>query len=420
MSGHDRDAIPEFERVLKVQPENLPALLSLGAARMATNDPARAIAPLKKTVQLDPSNIDARGMLANALLSTGEPQAAATQFRDLTARIPQDAKAWYGLGRSYEAIAARSFEELDKTAQGSPEWLTLVAETRMQRNQYRSAFYFFQQAIEKRPAFRAARAGLAEVYRKTEHPDWAAVEEQKLRSMPAPDCAREKFECDFAAGRLLETIKSPSLYWRARAANELALQAFLQLGRLPESIELHALKAEILTSRGQHQEAAGEWRSALKLAPGDPRVEQELATSLYLGQDYAASMPIFEKLIKQDGPSAQLRSFMGDALLRTDQPEKAVPYLESALKQDPRLLPAHASLGLAYARLGKPSEAIPHLLAAKKLDEDGSLHYQLARAYQSTGNAQSADAAMKEYTELQRQSQELNRDLENKARITAP
>ena len=420
MAGRDREAIPEFERVLKAQPDNMPALLSLGAARLATNDPGRAIAPLKKVVQREPDNVDARGMLANALLSTGDTLGAAAQFRELTAREPRDARAWYGLGRAYEAVAARSFEEMDKTAQGTPEWLALVAETRLQRRQYRSAFYFFQQAVEKKPGFRAARAGLVEVYRKTDHPDWASAEEQKLGAIPAPDCAREKTECDFTAGRLLEAVKSPSLYWRTRAANELARQAFSQLGRLPETVELHALKAEILTSHGQHLDAAQEWSAAIRLAPGDGKLQRELAASLYLAKDYAAAMPLLQTLLQENNSPAELRFYMGDSLLRTDQPEKAVTYLESALKQDSGLLPARASLGLAYARLGKAAQAIPHLLAAAKLDEDGSLYYQLARAYQATGKAEAAKAAMKEYQALQQRFKELNRDLEEKARITPP
>src|ERR1700730_831770 len=35
MAGHEREAIPHFEAVLKTQPTLAPALLSLGAARLA-------------------------------------------------------------------------------------------------------------------------------------------------------------------------------------------------------------------------------------------------------------------------------------------------------------------------------------------------------------------------------------------------
>ena len=80
----------------------------------------------------------------------------------------------------------------------------------------------------------------------------------------------------------------------------------------------------------------------------------------------------------------------GDSLLRLEEPEKAVPYLRAALAADPKLLAADASLGLALSRLGKNAEAVPHLQKALELDEDGSLHYQLARAYQAAGEAEKA------------------------------
>src|SRR4051794_19273328 len=37
MSGQHREAVPEFERVLKTDPSNLPALASLGASYLALN-----------------------------------------------------------------------------------------------------------------------------------------------------------------------------------------------------------------------------------------------------------------------------------------------------------------------------------------------------------------------------------------------
>src|SRR5579859_197096 len=61
MAGREREAIPHFEAVLKTQPTLAPALISLGAARLALNQPELAIAPLQKEVAGDAANPDARG-----------------------------------------------------------------------------------------------------------------------------------------------------------------------------------------------------------------------------------------------------------------------------------------------------------------------------------------------------------------------
>jgi tetratricopeptide (TPR) repeat protein len=420
MAGRHREAILEFERVLQADPGNVPALLSLGVSELELGEPAKAIPPLQKVVAIQPANADARGMLANSLLSLGGAKDAAVHFRKLTTLTPLDPKAWYGLGRSYESLARQAFDELNKTAQGSPEWLALVADSRMERRQFRSAFFFYKQALERKPDFPGLHASLAELYRRADHPDWAAIEMKKEASRPKTDCVRDKQSCDFKAGRFLAAAAGPSIYWRTRAYNELALGAFKQLGALPLSVELHATKAEILSSHQQYLEASQEWAAAQRLAPDDPRIQRQLATALYQAGDYEKSMPMLRKLLQQDAASADLNFFLGDSLLRSEQPEKALAWLEAAVSSDPKLLPARASLGLAYMRLGKNPQAIPHLVSALAIDDDGSLHYQLGLAYQRTGDAEKSKQVMDKYREIQRRSEAEKRNLEEKATITAP
>jgi predicted Zn-dependent protease len=183
---------------------------------------------------------------------------------------------------------------------------------------------------------------------------------------------------------------------------------------------MHALKADILTNHGDKLEAVKEWRAAQKLAPGDPHIEQQLAKAMYLAGDYQNALPMLRKLADAQPRSAELRFFIGDSLLRSEKPQEAIPELESAVRLDPKLLPAQASLGLALTRVDKAAEAIPHLSAALSIDDDGSLHYQLARAYQSTGNAELAKATMQKYQELQRQAEAQKQDVEEKVQITPP
>ena len=235
-----------------------------------------------------------------------------------------------------------------------------------------------------------------------------------------PDCVKNKQACDYSAGRLAEAAAGPSLYWRTRAYNELALRAFKQLGALPVSIELHAIKAEILSNHGQHLEAAAEWRAAQKFAPADPGLQNQLAMSLYEGADYSTAVPLLEGLLRNEPKSAELNFFLGDSFLRMEQPDKALPLLEAAVKYDAKLLPARASLGLAYIRLTRDADAIPHLTAAREIDDDGSIHFQLAQAYRRAGNDEASKQMLAEYTRIQKRSKTEERNLEEEAAITAP
>jgi tetratricopeptide (TPR) repeat protein len=428
MAGHEREAIPHFEAVLKTQPTLAPALLSLGAARLALNQPEQAIAPLQKAVAADAGNRDARGMLAGALLGAGRLDQAAEQYRGLTEMSPDDPRAWYGLGKSYESVAVAAFDKLRTASPQSPLVAALVADTRVQKRQYRGAFVLYQEALKQAPSLHGAHAALAEVYRETGHADWAEVEDAKERALPAADCAAHPSECQFVAGHDLQALHLPrggtpsaeALYWRAKAANELAVQSFFRMGQLPPSVEFHQLQAEIARSQDQHMESVKQWRAALELAPGNPRLEQELAVSLFLAKDFKSALEAAAGPRKGSPQSPELNFVVGDSLLRLEEAEKAVPYLEAALAADPKLLAADASLGLALSRLGKYADAVRHLEKSLELDDDGSLHYQLARAYQAAGSREKAAAAMAQYQEILKRNQQPKEDAEREGQIGPP
>lgn len=432
MAGREREAIPHFESVLKAQPDSLPALLSLGAAHLTLNEPAKAIAPLERALKVEPGNVEARGMLATAMMDAKRYLDAAREYRTITEKTPEDSRAWYGLGMSYQSIATDAFEEMQKIDIKSAWVLALVADSRVQRRQFRSALFFYSEALKQVPNLHGVHAAMAEIYRKTGHPDWAALEDAMERSQPAADCARHPQECKFAGGKDLEILSAgagpkPSLevlYWRAKAANELAMQAFFQLGQMPESLELHQLRADIARNSGRPQEAVEEWRAALKLAPGDPKARQELAVSLFLSSDYRAALQEASELIAAGGAgagqSAELHFIAGDSLVRLEEPDKAEPYLRKAMSLDPKMTAAAASLGLALSRLGRNGEAVPLLERSLELDDDGSLHYQLARAYQAAGNSDKARSAMAKYQELIERNRKAKEEVAREAQIGPP
>jgi tetratricopeptide (TPR) repeat protein len=396
MAGRHRQAIPHLEAVLKLQPDNLPARLSLGVAHLELGEPALAVAPLQKALAADPTNTDARGMLAQALLTLGRAKEAAANFRKLTTQTPNDPKAWYGLGKSCEAVAGAAFEQLEKTAPESGWMLALLADSRVQQRQYRSAFYLYRQALQKEPAIPGIHAAIADVYRKSGHPDWAAAEER----IPSPAPA---------------TVNP--LHREARENNRLALEAFSRLASLPESVELHQLRAETMRGQGQHLEAAKEWRAALTMQPGSPNIQKEIATSLYLAGDYKSAAPLF---LQFQPMTPDLNYMEGDSLLHLEEPDKAIRYLEAALRAEPKLLPARASLGMAFARAGQAAKAIPFLEAAAAIDEDGSVTYQLSRAYQAAGQPARANQALEKYQAILKKVQAQKDELSKEAQITAP
>ena len=427
MAGQPARAIPNFETVLKVQPGNVPALMSLSMARLQLNQSREAIAPLRKLLTLDPKNINAIGMLADAESNEHQYEESAGHYRQLTELDNSDPRAWYGLGKAYESLATRTFDRLNKSAPESGYVAILLADTRLQRHQYRSAFFFYREAENKLPEMPGLHAGLALVYRSTDHADWASAEQQQEKALPAPDCKTHGPECAFLSGHLLDTAKAATmnatpatLFWATKAYNELAEQAFDHLGQLPESVQIHALKAQTFHDHKQDLEAANEWRAAVKLAPDDAKVKRDLAAALFDAKDYQGAMPLLQEQLAQEPNKPDLNYLMGASLFRTEQAEKAVPYLEVAVKSHPENPAADAALGLALVSLDKNAEAIPYLKKALALDDDGSLHYSLARAYRAAGDTQLAADTMQQYQKIQKQNQQINDQLAKEAEISAP
>ncbi len=316
-------------------------------------------------------------------------------------------QALYERGQRDAALSQQAFEKLLKIAPESAYVLALLGEVKAQDHQYTAALYAFTEASKRMPGMRGVHRKSAEIYDAQGKPTEAAVARAAEQKLGPLNCASEKLECDFDAGRFEEVVKTAQtknnpegLYWLARAYNELAEQSFAALGKLPESPELHRVKAQIMSDQGQFRQAVDEWRVVLKFSPNDRDAQHQLATALYQSHDFKAVLPELRQFLNAEPDSANLNFFVGDSLLETEQIEPAIPYLEKALRLDPKLLPAHASLGLCYSRLGQNQKAIPHLKTALSLDKDGSLHYQLARAYQATGQPALAKTMMQEYQRI--------------------
>jgi predicted Zn-dependent protease len=327
----------------------------------------------------------------------------------LHAAVQSTPEALYSRGQHYAELSTQAFESLLKAAPESGYVLALLGEVKFKERQYTAALYAYSEAAKRMPKLRGLHSGIAEIYTAQRKPAEAADAEAAERKLGQPDCSVEKLECDFSAGRFADVIKAAKLkqdpeglYWMTRAYNELAVQSFAELGTLPDSPELHRVKAQILRDQGQYRDSIEEWRAALRSKPADRDLQHELATSLFLSQDYKATLPELQQFLKGEPDSANLNYFVGDSLFETEQLEQAVPYLETALKLDPNLVPAHVSLGLCYARLGQAQKAIPHLKLGLKLDKDGSLYYQLSRAYKATGQLTLAKAMMDQYQQRKR------------------
>ncbi len=402
--GKYREALHPLQAATERNPGSAAAWLMMGLSYLKLNQPRDAVAPLERALKTEPDNPRTQLALADAYLSIGNPEKAALMYKKLSEADPASAQTWQGLGLSYAALSQHSFQQLEETDPASAYHDALLGQSLLGRGQYRSAFYWYRHGLAKDSHLPGAHAALAEIYRATRHPDWAAIEEDRQKSEPPPDCRAETFECDFLAERFSALLartdgdsSPPALFWQARAYQELSLDAFHHLMALPSSSEVHELMAQADLENHNYHDAAKEWSEALKFAPGDSRLQQALARALWMDNNFDQAEPLLARLAKANPGSAEILFELGDTLQAMGSYDQAIPWLEKAVRLDPNLAPAQASLGRAYLRVHRAKEAIPHLKAAVPSDKTENTLYQLAQAYKEAGQLSLANEAMQKF-----------------------
>ncbi|HLU99643.1 MAG TPA: tetratricopeptide repeat protein, partial [Acidobacteriota bacterium] len=342
MSGQFGEAATQLEKVIKADESLLPAFLFLGASYLESGKLQQAVSPLTKYVDTHPEDPQGRRALGEALFYMDRYEEALPHLQKLTEMEPKDSTAWYRLGRCYEQLAAQAFQTLGEVAPESSYWFALIADSRLAQRQFRSAFYFYKKALEANPKMRGINVAMSQIYRHLDQPEWAEEAENKEALLGPPDCQTEKMVCDFLAGRphdVLATARndnsSEALYWKSQVYNQLAVEAFSQLGKLPPSFESHQLRAEIHGRQGRHLEAVEEWKKALELSPGHPVARRGLASSLYLSRNYEEARPLVNELLNEQPDDPQLNYLAGAMFLNQEEGSEAIPFLEKAVSRDP-------------------------------------------------------------------------------------
>jgi predicted Zn-dependent protease len=121
---------------------------------------------------------------------------------------------------------------------------------------------------------------------------------------------------------------------------------------------------------------------------------------------------IDRSLLAEDQNDPEANLLAGEILVQRKLYAEAEPYLSKCRNLQPEFVPRlHALLGRVYAETDRIPAAISEYKAGLSTDEDGSIHYQLARLYQKSGDKNAAEEAFRE-------SKRLSRQWDDRARIS--
>ena len=179
------------------------------------------------------------------------------------------------------------------------------------------------------------------------------------------------------------------------------------------------MRAAFARSERRFADAIVELKAALKFAPGDPSLLDDLGTSYYGARDYALAVATLLPLVKVNPDDPRLLTVCGDSLLQLQRLDEAIPMLQRAVARDATDPLPRLALARAYVQKGEFAAAIPLIEAELAGDQDGSLHVQLARAYSGLGQRDKSAALLERSQVIQRAAQERSAAIAQRS-ITPP
>lgn len=308
-------AIPELEKVVAADPDNVDARGNLGVLLFFQRKYADAVPQLKKAVQLNPKLWKIQALLGIGEVRTSDfgdarkdLEASFPQIQDKKLKVevglelvglyngssdleeaagvitelkkddPENPEILYAAYRTYADLSGESMLELSLAAPDSAQLHQLLAHEETREGNTNAAIAQYKQAIAIDPQLPGVHFELAELLNTSQDPVIKKQAEQEYRDAVAENPQDEK--------------------------------AISKLG-------------EIAAQKGDVKQACDDYAKAVQLQPSDADAKLGLAK----------------------------------ALLDMDQPDKALPLLEASVQLEPTNSNAHYRLATLYKKLGRTDDA---------------------------------------------------------------
>lgn len=201
-----------------------------------------------------------------------------------------------------------------------------------------------------------------------------------------------------AAGRLRKTAPTQpaALFWKAKAAQRLALEEFAFMSRsAPDSPHLHFLLAEAYRQQDNAEAARQEYQKVLAVSPDDVPARIGLARVLIASEDPNATV-LLKQILAHDPTNPEASYLLGDLLVSQLRYAEARPFLQTAVAGgEEYAIRAHSLLARIAFEDGDLSEALKELQPCLKFDKRGNYHYRLYEIYKKLGDAPAAAEAFR-------------------------
>jgi len=302
-----------FERVLALEPNNVPALVWLGDMRLVEGRPDAAEAPLAKALTLAPREAAALDRAGRAALARRDYAAAVKDLGTALELQPRASSLHYPLSLAYRGLGDARNADAHLRLRGDVDVAT--ADPLMRQ---------VASVLQNASAFEVRGAN--------------------------------------ALGKRQWTEAVASL----RQALELA----------PDNAFTHLNLGTALFESGDAKSALDEFQTAIRLSPGLSKAHYGAGIVFEAAGRDRDAIASFTKAVETDPASVEARMSLADALRRSGRERDSLPHYAEVIARSPAISQAAFGYAMALVRLGRYREARDRLDAAMKTyaDQPGFAH----------------------------------------------
>ena len=323
-------------------------------------------------------------------MRAGDFDAAATGFATVIRQSPAFAEAHFNLG--------------------------LVNE---ERGHYDDAIKNFEKAIALKPHLHGANLFLAITQFRMNHLDQAHAAVTKEAAAYPKDasawmwlgvvCLAQDNPED-AADALDKAAKlkpddQDILYHRGRAHLLVSKDSYAEMFKVnSQSWLVHRVLAQANSEAERHTDAIAEYEAAIKLAPTQPGLHEELGSEYRAVNKIEEAEAAFKKELEIDPYNVLAKYKLGAIAVEKGDGAQGKELIEAAQREKPNLVHLDYNLGRAEMLLGNNEAAVSHFEQTVKTDKDPDVieqaWYQLGTTYRRLHKMDEARQAMATYQQL--------------------
>lgn len=380
-----------FEDLMRRDRNNIASYLALAQFENAARNPQAALGLLERARSIDPRSVGVRMRLARLYLQLRQPLRAIPVIAEANKLDPKNPEVLDLLGTAqleagYTDNASLTFSTLVRHYPESPLAHYRLALTRVAQNDNATAIKEFQRAIELRPKFIDAQAGLTAAYLRAGQMSEALAVARSAREQNPQDPLGYVLEADALAraGRVAEAVEryehalaiapSPLIAgrlfkarWGAGDIPGASAEMRAWLAAHPNDVSNRILLADSASKKGLYDVAIDQYQAVLKLQPTNLIALNNLAFT-YLRAGNPNALAYAERAYRLAPGNPYVLDTYGWILLQKKQFKPALTSLEAAVRALPQASAIRYHYGVALAQSGNKGQARKEIELALKKD----------------------------------------------------